>query len=197
MARDVRTELDKRHRWFVCVIQLNHALFIMEPSIMKENTPAAQTLSVCLDSATLDAGKGQDCVISVVFCGNKIFYFFSPPSSLSSPYALGMPSWIPLELVTQTDQYAVIVCPHPCIMLRQAAGGSLPSFPLQWQSGVLAVGRWCLYSEMAEWFPVYQNAYGCYNVHYFTLAWHELLVSNACLSGNCYYPYPCWVVPCF
>lgn len=51
-------------------------------------------------------------------------------------------------------------------------GESFPAFPPQWQSKVLAVGRWCFYSEMAEWFPVYQNAYGCYNGHYFRLTWH-------------------------
>lgn len=58
---------------------------------MKENTPTAQTLSVCLDSAALDTGKGRDCVIAVVFCGTKIFYFFSPPLSFASPHTLGMP----------------------------------------------------------------------------------------------------------
>lgn len=184
MARDVRRkELEKCHRWFVCVIQLNHALFIMEPSIMKENTQTAQTLSVCLAPATLDRHRKKTSSL-LYFVEMEIFYFFSPPSSILSQHTLGILLWIPLESVTQTNQYAVIVCPHPCIMLRQAAGmgwGSA-SFPLHWQCSVLAVGRWCFCSEMDERFPVDQNAYGYYDGHYFTLAWHELLVSNVCLA---------------
>lgn len=99
-------------------------------------------------------------------------FLFSPPSSFLSPHSLrGNSHPIPLELVTQTNQYAVIVCPHLCMLSRQGSYGGA----VQWQSSVLAVGRWCFSSEMAQWFPVYQNAYGHYNGHCFTLTWHELL----------------------
>lgn len=102
MARDMRTELEKRHCRFVCVIQLNHALFIMQPSIMKENTETAQTLSVCLDSATLDTGEGDGCVTSLRFCWNEnIFLFSSPPLSSSWTHTVGIARWIPLEISTQ------------------------------------------------------------------------------------------------
>lgn len=55
--------------------------------------------------------------------------------------------------------------------------GSLSAFPIQWQSSALAVGRRGFYAEMAQWFPVYQDAYGHYNGHYFT--WN---IGFKCLS---------------
>lgn len=179
MARDVRAELEKFHRWFVRVAQLTHALFITEPSIMKENTQTAQTLPAC--SATFSTGEGRGCVRP-----RCIFWNWEYSTSFQifiTTLTLGTPMWIPMEAVTQTNQYAVIICPHPCLMSRSAAAGSFRAFPLQWRATALAEGRWR--SEMDHWFPVYQNAYGLYNGHYFPLAWRELLFSNACLSGNC------------
>lgn len=119
---------------------------------MKENTETAQTLSVCLDSTTLDTGEGDDCVTSLRFCWNEYIFLFSslPPLSLVETHTVGIAQWIPLEFLTQINQYTIIVCLHPCITLGQAAVGSSPPSPLF----TLAVGRWCLYSEMAEWFPV-------------------------------------------
>lgn len=50
MARDVRTELEKCHWWFVCVIQLNHALIIIWLNYeekKKENIQTVHILFVC------------------------------------------------------------------------------------------------------------------------------------------------------
>lgn len=91
---------------------------------MKENTQTAQTSFVCFDSATLDTGERRTCVISVIFCRNEN-HFFSSPSSFRPPHVL----WgCPCESQTQTNKYAVIVCPHPCIMTTQAAGEASPRF---------------------------------------------------------------------
>lgn len=148
---------------------------LSEASIMKENTQTAQTLFVYLDSATQEKDMIV-CLLSNILWKWKYFtsFFFSYTFSLLSPHLLGIPMWIPLELVTQTNQYVLLLVHiHNSRMLRQAAGGSFPAFPLQWQPSVLAVGSWCFYSEMAEWFSVYHNAYGYYNDNYLTLAWHK------------------------
>ncbi len=138
-AWDRRTELEKRHCWFVCVTEWNHALFVMEPSIMKENTETANTVCLFRFSNTKQE-RNTNKSSQLHFVDMKIFdlfYFHSFQFFFCQHTHSGDSLVIPSELVTQTNQYGAIVRPCSCIKSRQAAVGSFPAFPLQWQSSVL------------------------------------------------------------
>lgn len=95
--------------------------------------------------------------------------------------------------VTQTNQYAVIVPVHVRVCCwdgqpveggegRGGEGKGSGLFPLHWLSCVL--GDDASLSEMAQWFLVYQNAYGHYNSHCFPtgLTWVIALKCSAIWS---------------